>query len=167
MAMISDKDRDYIKKAFEEIPSGKVTAVVFTEGLDGAGAKGAGGASGPAGDESAASQDCEYCAEMKGLFEELATISDKMTAQFYDLHSDAEKAKEYGVDRAPAAIILDPEGKDRGVRFYGFPGGYEFASLIAGITDVGKGEGKLSAETKAALKTITSPVKINVFVTPT
>ena len=167
MAMISEKDRDFIKKAFDEIPDGQVTAVVFTQGLDGVETKDAGAAA-PAGDESAAGEDeCEYCAETKGLFEELAGLSDKLSAQFYDLRSDVRKAEEYGVKRAPAIVLLDTQGHDRGVRFYGFPGGYEFATLIAGICDVGRGEGKLSAETKAALAAVTTPVKIDVFVTPT
>lgn len=154
MAMISQKDRDYIKKSLDEIP-GKVTAVVFTSGNGGA----AGG--------SAGQDECEYCKETKELVEELAGISGNFTAEYYDIHADVQKAKEYEVERVPTIILLDTQGRDRGVRFYGFPGGYEFSTLIADITDVGKGESRLSAETKAALAAITTPVRIDVFVTPT
>ena len=153
MAMISEKDRDFLKKTFGEMP-GKTTAVVFTTDNGEAAAK-------------AGRDECDYCKETKTLIGELSGISDQLATEYYDIDGNADKAKEYKVDKVPTIVLLDTQGKDRGIRFYGFPGGYEFSTLVATIVDVSKGETKLSAETKAALATITSPVNIDVFVTPT
>ena len=53
------------------------------------------------------------------------------------------------------------------MRFFGLPSGYEFASLIEDIIDVGAGSSDLPADTVEALRGLQKDVHIQVFVTPT
>ncbi len=107
----------------------------------------------------------DYGRETRQLLEELAALSDKLSLEVYDLLLDREKVAEYGVDKAPATAVRN--GRDYGIRFYGIPAGYEFATLLDAIIEVSLGTSELSAETKEKLGQITRPVHLQVFVTPT
>ena len=69
------------------------------------------------------------------------------------------------MDKIPA-IAVEGE-KDYGVRFYGEPAGYEFATLIEAIKAVSAGESGLATKTKEALAGLKDPLHLQVFVTPT
>ncbi|MCL5006237.1 MAG: hypothetical protein M1404_06850 [Acidobacteria bacterium] len=107
----------------------------------------------------------EYGRETRQALEELAALSDKLTLEVYDFLIDKEKVAEYGVDKVPATAILN--GKDYGIRFYGMPAGYEFATLLDAILDVSKGESELGPESREKLRQVTKPLHLEVFVTPT
>ena len=109
--------------------------------------------------------ECEFCAETRQLVEEVAQLSDQLTAEVYNFVTDKEKAEELGIDKIPAIAIIG--AKDYGVRFYGIPSGYEFTSLLHAIRAVAAGEPELSEEAMQALAEVTEPVHIQVFVTPT
>jgi glutaredoxin-like protein len=110
-------------------------------------------------------QECLYCRETRQLLEEVVSLSDKLELVVYDFIADQEKAAEFGIDKIPALGVFG-EG-DLGLRFFGIPSGYEYMSLLEAIVDVSRGRTALSEETKAALGTLTSDVRIQVFVTPT
>ena len=76
-------------------------------------------------------------------------------------------ATAYGIDKIPALVPLDGRDKDRGIRFYGIPAGYEFTTVIEDILDLSRGGTHLSAATKAELAGLKNDVTIKVFVTPT
>jgi alkyl hydroperoxide reductase subunit AhpF len=101
--------------------------------------------------------------------EEVASLSDKITVEVKDFTGDAALAAQYGVDKIPAVVLLtDGETpKDHGIRLYGVPAGYEFSSFIEDLRMLGSGDPGLSPETVAALQTLSRPVHIQVFVTPT
>ena len=107
----------------------------------------------------------EYGRETRQLLEEVAALSDKLSLEVYNFLLDREKVAEYGVDKVPATAVRN--GKDYGIRFYGIPAGYEFASLLDAILEVSQGASALSQETKERLSEITQPVHLQVFVTPT
>jgi len=109
--------------------------------------------------------ECEFCAETRQLVEEMAQLSDRLTAEVYDFVADQEKVREFGIDKIPAIAVVGQ--KDYGVRFYGIPSGYEFASLLHAIQAVAAGKPELSEETMQVLADLTTPVHIQVFVTPT
>jgi len=110
--------------------------------------------------------ECEFCKESRQLVTEVAALMpEKITAEIYDFVKDAEKAKEYGIDKVPAIAIVGT--KDYGIRYFGIPYGYEFNPFIDNIIMVSKGETNLTEETKAKLKTLDKPVHIQVFVTLT
>lgn len=107
----------------------------------------------------------EYGAEAKQLVEEVAALSDKLSVETYNFLLDKEKVAEYGVDKVPVTVVRN--GKDFGIRFYGIPAGYEFATLLDAIVSVSQGESGLGEESKEKLSKITQPLHLEVFVTPT
>jgi alkyl hydroperoxide reductase subunit AhpF len=106
-----------------------------------------------------------YCKETHQLLEEVAGLSDKLTLEVFDFVSDTQKVQEHSIDRIPAIVVSNDNAKS--VRYYGIPGGYEFASLIEDIIDVSHNETDLPEDIKEAVGKITEDVHIQVFVTPT
>lgn len=146
--LISEKDRAVIREMFEELEN-PVRLVVFTQGslkLPG-------------------QPDCMYCEQTVKLTQELAELSDKVSVEVVNFHTEKEKVEEYQIARIPAIAVVGT--KDYGVRYYGIPAGYEFSTLLEDIIDVSKGKTDLSEETLEQLARIDTPVHIQVFVTPT
>jgi glutaredoxin-like protein len=56
---------------------------------------------------------------------------------------------------------------DYGIRFYGIPSGYEFTSLLESIRIAAAGQPDLGEETVEFLSSLSAPVHMQVFVTPT
>ncbi len=142
MPLIQDKDKERVRQMFEEGLVEPVRLVMFTQTIE-----------------------CQFCAETRQLVEEVAALSDKVSAEIYNFITDEGQAQEYGVDKIPAIAIIG--AKDYGVRYYGLPSGYEFTSLIEDIIDVSRGQSGLMPETKEAVTAIGEPVHLQVFVTPT
>jgi glutaredoxin-like protein len=147
MALISEKDAEHLRKEFESELESPVKLVMFTQTVE-----------------------CQFCAETRQIVEEIAGLSDKITAEIYNFVTDKATADLYGIDKIPAIAVLrseDGEEKDYGVRFYGIPSGYEFTSIVEDVMDVSKGQSGLQPRTKEALAKIEEPVHFQVFVTPT
>lgn len=140
MGLLNDADRDAIRKEFEKL-TGKVRLINFTQ-----------------------EHECSYCRETNGLVSELAGLSDRISLETYDFMSDKNVADEYKIDKIPATIVAG-EG-DYGIRFYGIPSGYEFATLIEDIKMVSSGEAALSPQTRDFLGKLKKPLHLQVFVTP-
>jgi len=140
--LISDEDKEYLKKEFEEKLAGNIKLVIFTQ-----------------------EHECRFCRETREIVETLASLSNKIEAEVYHFIHDKEKADEYGVDKIPAISIVGK--KDYGVKFYGIPSGYEFTTLIQDILEVSKGETSLSEESKKEIANMDKSLHIQVFVTPT
>jgi len=109
--------------------------------------------------------ECKFCAETRQLAQELSTLNDKITTEVYDFVTNADKAKEFKVEKIPALVIIGK--KDYGVRIYGVPYGYELQTLISAVVNVSRGTTDLSDKTKTILTDVKSPVHIQVFVTLT
>ncbi|MBK5257502.1 MAG: hypothetical protein JJE39_15870 [Vicinamibacteria bacterium] len=110
--------------------------------------------------------------EVKRLVEELGTLDPRVIVEAKNFIIDATQAKDLGVTRIPAVAILRAgvdggADKDYGVRFFGLPMQYDFGVLIDGIIDVSKGESGLDPATIEALASLTTPVHLQVFSTPT
>jgi len=142
MSLIPDDKKELLRNDFKEKLVDPVKIVMFTQEFE-----------------------CRFCSDTRNLVQDMATLSDKITAQVYDFSRDASIAKEYGIDKIPAIAIIGK--KDYGVRIYGVPYGYELQTLIEGIINVSKGTTDLSDNTKSILKEVKSPVHIKVFVTLT
>ncbi len=144
MALIPDEERRLITEDFEAELSRPVKMLMFTQEFE-----------------------CEFCKQTRQLVEELSELSDNLTLAVYDFVADEDVAAKYDVDKIPAIVILDDEGEDVGIHFYGIPSGYEFASLLEAVKLAGTGKLQLSDDTLEQLETIQEPVHIQVFVTPT
>jgi len=139
--MLGDKEKAEIQKIFSALIS-PVKLINFTQTLE-----------------------CQFCTETRGLLTELAALSDKLTLEVYNFQIDTEKVKQYNIDKIPATIV---EGeRDYGIRFYGAPAGYEFATLLGTITIVSKRDPGLPEPVRLKLKQVENPVHLQVFTTPT
>ena len=113
--------------------------------------------------------ECQYCTETRELAQEVADLSDKIEVEVYDFVADTEIVETYGIDKIPAMAIVKggDEPHDYGIRLYGIPSGYEFSTLIEDIAMVSTGESGLDKATKDELAALTTPLHLQVFVTPT
>jgi glutaredoxin-like protein len=141
MSMLQDRDKPRVRERLAAM-TGPVTLVNFTQ-----------------------ETECQFCRETRELLEDLVGLNDHLRLEVYDLVADADKAKEYGVDKIPATVLIGR--KDYGIRYYGVPAGYEFASLLEDILMVSAGDSGLAETTRERLKALTDPVHLQVFVTPT
>lgn len=108
--------------------------------------------------------NCETCPETEALLRALEKLSDWLHLEVLNPYVDREQAERYQVDKVPAIII---EGdRDYGIRYFGIPGGYEFAGLLEDIISVGKRDSGLSEASREKILEISEPLNIKVFVTP-
>jgi len=142
MSLIPEEHKAHIKSELDEKLENQVRIIMFTQEIE-----------------------CQFCAQTRQLVNELAALNDKVKVEIYDFVADAEKAKEYGIDKVPALAIVGE--KDYGVRFYGLPYGYEFQTLIEALVNVSRGKTDVSDKTREMLGEIKSSVHIQVFVTLT
>lgn len=142
MSLLPDDKKELLRKDFEEKLVDPVKLVMFTQEVE-----------------------CQYCVQTRKLAEEMGNVTPKVTTEVYDFMADAEKVKEYGIERIPAIAVVGKQ--DYGVRIYGIPYGYELQTLIEAIVNVSKGTTDLSEKTKNVLKDVKSPVNIKVFVSLT
>lgn len=136
-------DREELRKRFEENLVNKVRVIHFTRELD-----------------------CQYCRETKQLLTELSELSDKIQLEIYNFYTDTDKVEQFKIDKVPATVIAS-EDRDYGIRYFGIPSGYEFASFLLDIEMVSRGVSGLSQRSIEKIKEIDVPVHIQVFVTPT
>ncbi len=108
---------------------------------------------------------CETCAPTRRALQQIADSNEDVSLEPLNLVLDKDKAAAYGVDRVPAIIVAAP-GRDR-IRYYGAPLGVELPTLLEAIRMTAGGETELSEETRTRLKTLTAPVRLQVFFTPT
>jgi len=142
MGLIPDDKKELLRKEFKEKMEDSVKILMFTQEIE-----------------------CKFCSDTRQLAQELATLSDRISVEVYDFVADANKAREFGIDKIPALSIIGK--KDYGVRIYGIPYGYELQTLIEAITNVSRGRTDLSEETKKILADVKVPVHIQVFVSLT
>ena len=140
--MIPDEHKEHLRMELNEKLEKTVKIIMFTQEVE-----------------------CQFCMQTRQLINELAALNDKIKVEIYDFLKDSEKAKEYGVDKVPAIVIVSE--KDYGIRFYGIPYGYELQTLLEGVINVSKGRTDVSEETRKKLREIKKPVHIQVFVTLT
>jgi glutaredoxin-like protein len=142
VGLIPDDKKELLKNDFKEKLAKPVKIVMFTQEVE-----------------------CRFCSDTRELVQELATLNDKISIEVYDFVADAQKAKEYGIDKIPALAIIGE--KDYGVRIYGIPYGYELQTLKEAVINVSRGKTDLTDKTKAILADVKAPVHIQVFVTLT
>lgn len=142
MALIKEKDAEFLKETFAERMRSDVTLVFFTQ-----------------------EHECMYCRETRAFLDELVALSDKIHLEVYDLVADADKAEEHGIDKIPAIKIVGDH--DYGIRYFGMPMGYEFTVIVEDIIDVSWGTSDMDPETMGNILPIDEKMHIQVFVSPT
>ncbi len=141
MALLSESDRRHVREALSRMED-PVRLVYFSQTLN-----------------------CEMCAPTKMILEELVELSDKLTLEEFNLQIDRDRAAELGIDRVPAIVVAS--GDRSRIRFFGAPSGYEFMSLLDAVILQSTGKSGLSEASRSLLSSVTEPLDVKVFVTPT
>lgn len=102
----------------------------------------------------------------KQVLDEVASLHEKISVVEKNFVLDTEDKAKYGVDKAPAVVVLG-DGQDTRMRMYGANTGYEFVSLVEAVLLAGTGNLELEPESVAALAAVSTPMRIQVFSTPT
>src|SRR4029079_16986737 len=106
MALLSPADQEKLRQLFGEM-SQTVRLLFFTQTIG-----------------------CDTCLETRQILDELPPLSDKISIEEVNLVLERDKAKENGIDRAPAIAILrglngdGVQPDDSRMRFLGAPSGY-------------------------------------------
>lgn len=150
MALLSDSDKEQLKKIFEENLKEKVDIEVYLD------FEGNGEASGVA----------------KELFSEIKELSDKINVEFIDSNTEIGKRK-----LEENKLIIDIYGNRKGpiivfkkypnILFYGIPAGEEFPVFLEDLIHISNEEIHLPRDAKEIIEKINKKIDIYVFVTPT
>lgn len=108
---------------------------------------------------------CETCGTAKRILEDLTRANALLTLEEKNMVLDTADVERYGIVAAPGVAIVGD--RDRGLRFYGSPDGYELVSLLEGIVIASSGESGLSDQSRALVATLTEPRALQIFSTPT
>ena len=147
MPLLSPTDQDRLRETFTELTR-SVKLLFFTQTLD-----------------------CDTCLQTRQILDELPPLSDKISIEELNIILDADKARQYAIDRAPSVAIVtageDGTERDSHIRFVGAPSGYEFVSLVQAVLLAGGRPSRLSDESRARIAAVDKPVVMQVFTTPT
>jgi len=139
--LLKEKDREFIAATMEGAER-EVRLVLFSGG-----------------------EDCEYCDHTESFLGEIAAESPLITVETLSLEKDAARAAELGIDKIPGIAILGE--KDYGLRYYGFPTGYEFITFAETMRLAADGTPSVEPETVKELAALREEVRITVFSTKT
>jgi glutaredoxin-like protein len=143
MALLSAADQQTLRGMFDDMKQ-PVTLLFFTQTFD-----------------------CETCDETKRILAELTEVTNQIVVEEVNFVLDKERAASYGIDRAPALVLL-VGGQDTRIRFFGAPAGYDFMAMVDAILAVsGASDSDLSEDSIALVSAVSEPTSIQVFVTPT
>jgi alkyl hydroperoxide reductase subunit AhpF len=143
MALLSAHDEQTLTQHLSAIDT-PVTLLLFTQTIGGS-------ESGPV---------------AKQILSEVARLNEKITIEEKSFVLDVEDRSKYGVDKAPAIVVLR-DGQDTRIRMYGAPTGYEFVGLVEAVLIAGTGKVDLEPATLALITAVDKPTNIQVFSTPT
>lgn len=108
---------------------------------------------------------CDTCDTTKRILADLTGANPLLTLEEKNMVLDKDDVERYGIVAAPGLAIIGD--RDRGLRFYGAPDGYELISLLEGILIASAGQSGLSEESRALVATLTAPRILQIFSTPT
>jgi len=143
MPLLSPQDRQTLTAHLAPI-SRKVDLLLFTQTIGGS----------------------ESAVIARQVVDEVASLHEKIAVVDKNFVLDTDDRAKYGVDKVPAVVVLG-DGADTRIRFYGANTGYEFVSLVEAVLLAGTGNLELEPESVAALAAVDTPMRIQVFSTPT
>lgn len=108
---------------------------------------------------------CETCPTTRRVLDDLARANALITVEEKNMVLDTGDVELYGIIAAPGIAIVGD--RDRGLRFYGAPDGYELISLLEGILLASAADSGLTEESRALVATLDEPRALQIFSTPT
>ncbi len=149
--MIPLREQEYIRQRFDQELKGKVKIDYFTQKPSVLFVPGR--------------EECAHCEDTRQMLEELSALSDNIALTVHEFAEAQEEAKKLAVDKVPGIVMRGPA--NRALRFFGIPGGNEFAGFVEALIEASKQQVAVSAEATKHLKKLKEKVSIDVYVTPT
>lgn len=150
MPFLNDQDAAFVRARFAQELQHDVTLEFFAPTAAGLAVPG---------------QDGEIAEYARQILAEVAGLSPKVTLNAHSTIAEPASATRFGIGRTPATAIIGAQ--DYGVRFYGMPAGYEFATLLELIIAISRGTTPVTPSTRETLGRLRDDAHIQVFVTPT
>lgn len=100
------------------------------------------------------------------VLDEVASLHEKISVVEKNFVLDTEDKAKYGIDKAPAVVVLS-DGQDTRMRMFGANTGYEFVPLVEAALMAGTGNVELMPSSLEAIAAVDKPMHIQVFSTPT
>ncbi|WP_299433152.1 thioredoxin family protein [uncultured Meiothermus sp.] len=104
--------------------------------------------------------------EALGLLKEVAALNPNLSVEQRSIHADPE-AQTLGLSYAPTILLREKGSERNNIRFLGLPAGYEFSTLLETLLMLGTRESRLGDKSQLELQQLTTPVRMQAFVTPT
>ena len=108
--------------------------------------------------------ECPMCRETRQFVEEIGSLSDRLKVKVYNFVTDKEMSVKFKIDKIPAIVLLDKDGVDHGIRFFGLPGGYEINSFLGSIIELSGKREPIPDDVMNRIKAVDRDVHIQVFV---
>lgn len=108
--------------------------------------------------------ECPMCRETRQFVEEIGSLSDRLKVKIYNFVTDKEMSAKFKIDKIPAIVLLDKDGVDHGIRFFGLPGGYEINSFLGSIIELSGKREPIPDDIMNRIKAVDRDVHIQVFV---
>ena len=108
--------------------------------------------------------ECPTCKDGHSFISEIAALNSKIKLSTYTLVKDHVMAEKYRIDKIPAIAVLDKDGNDTRVRFFGIPAGYEINSFLGSILETSSQITKIPQDIQERIDSIKHDVHIQVFV---
>jgi glutaredoxin-like protein len=103
----------------------------------------------------------------KQVLDEIVSLCEQLTLEEVNFVLEQDRARQYGVEQIPTIVLLRGD-QDTRIRCLGAPAGYEFMSLIEAVILAGTNDSGLTPDSRALVaEHVTTPLTIQVFVTPT
>ena len=150
MPLLNPQDAEFIRNRFASELQHEVTLEFFAPTVGGLVLPG---------------QDGETAEYTRRILEEVAALSDNIRVNVHSIVAEPDVAAGFGITHTPATAFIGAE--DYGIRYYGIPGGYEFATLLELIIAVSAGRAALEDTSNEVLARLARDAHIQVFVTPT
>lgn len=150
MPFLNDQDAAFVRNRFAQELQHDVTLEFFAPSIGGLVLPG---------------QDAETAEYTRKILSEVAALSPKIHLNAHSVAAEPGVAKTFGILRTPATAVIGAQ--DYGIRYYGMPAGYEFATLLDLIIAVSRGEAAIAESSRELLSRLKDEAHIQVFVTPT
>ena len=105
--------------------------------------------------------------ELKEVLEEITQLGDKLKLEVYKRGENPEIEEKINADKFPVVALLDSEGRYRGVKFHGIPGGHELNSFVMAVYNLAGPGQVISVDILEKIKEIDQKVNIKVGVSLT
>jgi glutaredoxin-like protein len=139
-SLIGKEDKREIERMFRSRLAGEVRVLLFTS-----------------------KRDCPYCGQTKQLLEEMASLSDKVKLEAFEIEDERGRADEMGVDMAPTTVLVATNGAR--LYYVGMPAGRQLGSLVEDVIDASRGRAEMDDETRDIIRRVDAETVIKVFVT--